>query len=378
MAWGRRRERHQRLEKRDRSDRRRRRELRRGQSLTWDIAPLMVLAGAGVALLQDGSHGKGPRRALEPGRGRRARSPGEIPKRGWKDILLRTKAEFSQDQVPLVSAGVTFYTLLALFPGMAAFVGLYGLVADVSDVQRHLALLSFMLPSSALNFLGQQMVRLAEANNGSLSLAFVVGLLASIWSANGAMKAMMTGLNIAYDEEERRGFVRKTLTSLAFTLGFLAFIMAMIGLLAAQPFIETFVGPRAATMFGWISWPIMLAGLIVGLALLYRFGPSRDPVKWRWISWGSGAVIVFWAIASALFSLYVANFAHYDKTYGSLGAIIGFMMWAYLSTMVVLAGAELNSEIEHQTAVDTTVGAPRPMGLRRARMADTLGAAQRA
>lgn len=376
MARRRRQEQHQRLEKQSRRDRRRRREQRRGQSLTWDLAPLMVLAGAGVALLQDAAGGEKRRRALEPGRGRLARSPGEIPRRGWKDILLRTKDEFLRDRVPLVSAGVTFYTLLALFPGMAAFVGLYGLVADVSDVQRHLALLSFMLPPSALNFLGEQMVRLAEANRGGQSLAFVVGLLASIWSANGAMKAMMTGLNIAYDEEEKRGFIRRTLVSLAFTLGFLAFIMAMIGMLAAKPIIETFVGPGAANLFGWISWPVMLAGLIVGLALLYRFGPSRDPVKWRWISWGSAAVIVFWAIASAAFSIYVSNFAHYDKTYGSLGAIIGFMMWAYLSTMVVLAGAELNSEIEHQTAVDTTVGAPRPMGLRRARMADTIGAAQ--
>ena len=163
---------------------------------------------------------------------------------------------------------------------------------------------------------------------------------------------------------------------MAFTLGLLVFVISAVALLALKPVIETFIGHQAAVVFGWLSWPALLVGLTVGLALLYRYGPSRDPVRWRWITWGSAGVIVFWVIASLLFSLYVGNFAHYDKTYGSLGAVIGFMMWIYLSTVVVLAGAELNSETEHQTAVDTTSGAPKPMGLRRAVMADTLGEAK--
>lgn len=347
---------------------------RRGGSLAWDLAPLMVLAGAGVALLQPPG-GAGGRR-LEIGRGRRAASPAEIPKRGWKDILLRTKSEFSEDQALLIAAGVTFYTLLALFPGIAAFVSLYGLFADVNEVERHLQLLAFILPPAALNFIGAEMVRIATANTGGQSLAFAGGLLLSIWSAKGAMDALMTGLNIAYEERERRGYLRRTLVALAFTLGLLAFAIMAIGLLAARPAIETFVGRQAGMIFGWISWPALLVMLTLGLALLYRFGPSRDPVQWKWITWGSAGVIVFWLAASALFSAYVGAFAHYDKTYGSLGAVIGFMMWIYLSAVVLLAGAELNSEIEHQTAVDTTVGEPRPMGFRRAKMADTLGAAQ--
>jgi membrane protein len=348
---------------------------RRGGSLAWDLAPLVVLAGAGLALAQSTAGRSGGSR-LERGRGRRATSPAKIPKRGWKDILLRAKAEFSEDQVPLVSAGVAFYTLLALFPGLAAFVSLYGLFADVAEAQRHLHILALFLPPAGLAFIGEQMIRLATAGKGGLSLAFVTGLLVSIWSANGAVRALITGLNIAYEERETRGFLRATLISLAFTFGLLAFVIVALGLLAAGPAIEAFVGPRAALLFGWISWPVLIALLILGLALLYRFGPSRDPVQWKWITWGSAGVIVFWLIASALFSLYVGSFANYDRTYGSLGAVIGFMMWIYLSTIVVLAGAELNAEIEHQTTVDTTTGRPLPMGLRGARMADTVGAAQ--
>jgi membrane protein len=305
-----------------------------------------------------------------------ARAPREIPRRGWKDILIRARREFSEDQVPLVAAGVTFYTLLALFPGLAAFVGLYGLFADAGDAQRHLAILSWILPPAVLQFLGEQMIRIAASGKDTQSLAFAGGLLLSIWSANGAVRSMMTGLNIAYEETERRSYLRQTLISLGFTLGFIAFVLASVALLAAGPVIGAFVGAQAAMVFGWVTWPLLLAGLMVGLGLLYRFGPSRDPVRWKWITWGSAGVILFWIAASALFSAYVGAFAHYDKTYGSLGAAIGFMMWIYLSAIVLLAGAELNAEIEHQTTVDTTTGAPLPMGLRNATMADTVGAAQ--
>jgi membrane protein len=349
---------------------------RHGDSLAWDLAPLVVLAGAGVALLQPPDRRIGLGLGFERGRGRRARSPGEIPKRGWKDILRRARSEFVEDQVPMVAAGVTFFTLLALFPGVAVFVALYGLFADIGEVQRHLHLLAFILPPAAVGLIGDEMIRIAAASKGGQTLAFVLGLLASIWSANGAVQALITGLNIAYEEVERRGPVKKRLVALAFTLGLLAFAMAAVTLLAAQPAVEAFAGPQAATLFGWICWPLLLVALTLGLALLYRFGPSRDPARWKWISWGSAAVVIFWLAASALFSLYVSHFGHYDKTYGSLGAAVGFMMWIYLSVVVVLAGAELNAEIEHQTTVDTTVGAPMPMGLRRATMADTVGAAQ--
>jgi len=350
------------------------------ESLAWDLAPLVVLAGTGVALLQgDGDRHKrhAPRYAeLERGRGRHAASPRHIPQQGWKDILNRTRKEVAEDQVPLVAAGVTFYTLLALFPGLAAFVSLYGLFADPAEAYRQLRILAFIVPAGVMDFLADQMIRLAQGDKGGQSLGFILGLLASIWSANGAVKAIITGLNIAYEEKEDRPLVTRTLISLAFTVGFLAFVILSVALIAAPPAVEAVAGPQMAAALSWISWPILAALLTVGLALLYRYGPSREPVRWRWITWGSGGVVAFWLLGSMLFSVYVGNFAHYDKTYGSLGAAIGLMMWIYLSAMVVLAGAELNSEIEHQTAVDTTTGPPLPMGLRRAKMADTLGAAQ--
>jgi membrane protein len=329
-------------------------ERRGGASLAWDLAPLVVLASAGVTLLGPGRRLSG----LSLGPGRRATSPTQIPRRSWKAIFLRTRKEFFQENIPMIAAVVAFYALLALFPGIAAFVALYGVFADVAEAERHLQALSFVLTPEMLKLVGDQMIRLASADKGGQSLAFAASLLVSLWSANGAVKAMMTGLTIAYDQEETRSYLRKTLVSLAFTLGFLVFVFAAIGLLAAGPAIAAFAGQPAATLFGWISWPVLLAGLTVGLALLYRFGPSRDPVRWRWITWGSIAVVIFWMIVSALFSLYVENFGHFNKTYGSLGAVIGFMIWIFLSMLVVLAGAELNAEIERQTAADAADRAP--------------------
>jgi len=334
------------------------------------------------AALAAGARGRAPDRSTlstagERGdRGRAAEEPSQIPKAGWKDIVIRTWKEFSDDQIAMIAAGVTFYALLAIFPGIAAFVALYGLLADVADAQRHLQMLSVILPAGVISLVGDQMVRVAQDKAEGLSLAALGGLALSIWSANGAMKAVMTGLNVAYDEHEKRGFVRKTATSLGFTLGFLAFILGVVGVLATQAGLEATRGHGAALGFAAAAWPMVLLGLIGGLALLYRYGPSRDRVQWRWISWGSAIVALGWLAASFLFSTYVANFGRFDKTYGPLGAVIGFMTWTWISSLVVLLGAELNSEIEHQTAQDTTTGAPQPLGRRGAVMADTIGEAQ--
>jgi membrane protein len=312
----------------------------------------------------------------DPARGRQAATPEQIPARGWKDILLRTRKEFAEDQIPLVSAGVTFYALLAMFPALGSFVALYGLFADVSEVRGHLQVLSAVLPAGALTFLAGEMVRVSAAHEAGLSFAFIGGLALSIWSANGATKAMITAMNIAYDETEKRGFFKRTLISLGFTLGLLIFGISALAAIAAPPAIESFLGPSAATVFRLSTWPVLLVAVGLGLAVLYRYGPSRHKARWRWLTWGSGAALLLWIAASAAFSIYVANFANYEKTYGSLGAAVGLMMWVYVSSQVVLFGAELNSEIEHQTARDTTVGPEKPLGARGAVMADTVGAPQ--
>lgn len=314
--------------------------------------------------------------AHERGHGRHAERPAEIPARGWKDILLRTVKEFGEDEIPMIAAGCTFYTLLALFPAIGAFVALYGLFADVSEAQRHVQAMSAVLPGGAISLIGDQMIRAAAARHGGLSLAFVIGLAVALWSANGAMKAIITGLNIAYEEREKRGIVGKILVPLAFTVGFLAFAVIAIALAAIGASLADRLGSGAGWLYGLVYWPMLFVGLAAGMALLYRFGPSRSTVRWRWISWGSVLAAVAWLLMSAAFSFYVANFGHYDRDYGALGAAIGFMTWTWLSTMVLLLGAELNSEIEHQTARDTTTGAPLPLGARGAVMADTVGKAQ--
>lgn len=317
-----------------------------------------------------------PARAGESGRGRDADSPSEIPRKGWKDILLRTWKEFLDDEAPLVAAGVTFYSLLALFPGIGAFVALWGLFGDVSQAQQDLRSLTAVLPGGAITVISDHMANVAAAHEGGLSFAALGGFLVSIWSANGAMKAIIAGVGIAYDEKDERSFLAKTLTSLGFTLGVLAFAVATAAVLVAQAAIGAANGRVAALVFGSAAWPALFIVLVAGLAILYRYGPSRDRAKWRWLTWGSVGAAAAWLAASVAFSLYAANFGSYDKTYGALGAVIGFMTWIWISAMVVLLGAELNSEIEHQTARDSTVGAPRPLGERGATMADTVGEAQ--
>lgn len=323
--------------------------------------------------------GRSARAAMERSgddRGHEADAPHEIPARGWKDILLRTIREFREDQAPLVAAGVTFYVLLAVFPALTTLVSLYGLFADVTQVGEHVARLAGIVPREGIVFLSEQMTRIAGAADGGLSLAFLGGLVLSLWSANGATRAVITALNIAYEEEETRPFLRRTLLSLAFTVGGVIFVLAALFVIGAPSALEPYIGPMGARLLAWLSWPAILLAAGLGLALLYRHGPSRDDVKWSWLSWGSAAALALWLAVSAAFSIYVSNFAHYEKTYGSLGAVIGLMMWVYLSTQVVLFGAELNSEIEHQTVRDTTVGPERPLGARGAVMADTVGEPQ--
>ena len=321
----------------------------------------------------------GPRAAerAEPERGRSADHPAKIPLRGWKDIALRTWTEFNDDRIMATAAGVTFFTLLAMFPAIAAFVSLYGLFFDVANVRDQLRLLAGFIPRDALAFVGDQMQALTKGDGGKLGLAFVVSLLLSLWSANGAVKAMIDGLNVAYGERERRGFVKLNLITLTFTAGSIVFALLAIGAVVVAPTVLNFLRVDAG---GWwiaaLRWPALLVVLALGLSAVYRFGPSRRKPRWRWITLGGVVAAVLWLAASLLFSWYVQAFGAFNKTYGSLGAVFAFMTWLWYTTTIVLVGAELNAEIEHQTAVDTTTGTPRPMGERGAKMADTLGASK--
>jgi membrane protein len=311
---------------------------------------------------------------MEHGRGRHAGSPGEIPAAGWKDILWRTWSEFNDDRITTVAASVAFFGILALFPGMAAFVSLYGMFADVSTAQKHLALLAGVLPADSLTFIGGEMIRVAATKQASLSATFGISLVLSLWSANAGIKSLFHGLNVAYEEREKRGFVRLNLITLGFTIAMLAFVMlAMIAMVGAPVALEFFNLDAKSRLLAATRWPLLVLVVVAGLSITYRFGPSREHPRWRWVTWGGVVAAFGWLGVSLLFSWYVGSFGHYSITYGSLGAVIGFMTWMWLSVTVILLGAELNAEMEHQTVRDSTTGEPLPMGVRGARMADTLG-----
>jgi membrane protein len=317
------------------------------------------------------------KRAAEKGRGRRARYFWQIPWRGWKDILWRTYMQFNEDRLLAVAGGVVFFVLLALFPGISAFVSLYGLFADRATLADHLGVIAMIAPSEAFGIIREQIERVMKTSNDNLGLAFLISFGLALWSANAGMKAVMDALNVAYEEKEERSFVRLNIESLLFTLGcFIGLLFAIAGIVVL-PLIMDFLGLSVVSeaLFFYFRWPALLLVLVTFLSTLYRFGPSRRHAKWTWLTPGSVIASLLWFLGSLLLSWYVENFANYNAVYGTLGAAVGLMMWLWLSAIAILFGAELNAEIEHQTAQDTTIGPPKPLGVRGATMADTVGQA---
>lgn len=316
--------------------------------------------------------------SADDGRGRAATRPAAIPAKGWKDIAWRIYGAISSHRILLVAAGVTYYALLAIFPALAALVALYGIFADPSSIEGGLQSMSTLLPRDALQLLGDQIKRLTEHRGSTLGITFFVGLLVSLWSASSGMKALLDALNVVYEETEKRGFIKLTAVALAFTLGTLAFMLLALAATVVVPLLLRFIGleQQTALIVSLLRWPLLLVMAALAFAILYRFGPSRHWAKWRWVSWGSVLASALWLVASALFSWYAANFGQYDVTYGTIGAAIAFLTWMWISTVIVLLGAQTNAEIEHQTARDSTIGPEKALGARHANMADTVGAAQ--
>lgn len=307
-------------------------------------------------------------------RGRQADSPQDIPPRGWLDIAKRTGAKFSENELMSEAASVTFYALLSLFPAITALVSTYSLFADPSAIKSQFDSAAGFIPSGGLQIIDDQVQRLTQSPTSGLSVGAIVGILAALWSANQGSKAMLSALNRVYGEREQRGFVKLTATSLAFTVGGVLALLAGIGLVLVLPLVFRYIGLAGVfdAMVKIARWPVVLIGIMVGLALLYRFGPSRNQAKWRWVTWGGAIGAVSWVVLSFGFSWYVQHFGSYNKTYGSLGAIIGFMTWIWLSSTVLLLGAQINAEMETQTARDTTVSGGRPPGRRGASAADAV------
>ena len=315
----------------------------------------------------------------EPGRGRGADEPARIARRGWWDIARRTTREVRDDNVSTIAASVAFYAMLAVFPALIAVISVYGLVADPRDVRDQIESFTSALPEDASRLMTNQLNSITRESGNGLGVGVVVGIAAALWTAAGGVSALIKGLNLVYDETESRKFVRLRGLAVLLTLGGVATVVVMLGLIvAAPPLVRRLTGSGlGSSALVALRWPLLAALILFGLAVLYRFAPNRRRAKWRWVSWGAVVATAVWLLASAGFSIYVDRMGSYNETYGSLGAVIILMLWLYLSAFAVLVGAELNAEMERQTAEDTTAGQERPMGTRDAHAADTLGARAR-
>src|SRR4051794_3590863 len=281
------------------------------------------------------------KRASEPGRGREAKRPEDIPSRGWADILWRVVWTIPEDRVLATAGGVAFFALLAVFPGLAAGVSLFGLFAGGTTMSRHLNLLSGLLPQGVLDLLAQEMSRLTSQSTNTLGTAFLVSVAVAFWSANSGVVALFDALNVIYKEREKRTLFRLYGTTFLFTLGAIGFGLAATTAVVVIPLILTFVGFGSFSdrLLSIARWPILLILVVLGLALIYRYGPSRHEAKWRWVTWGSALATLLWMLGSVAFSWYVASFDSYNRTYGSLGAGGGLMAWVLAGLRKAVVGA---------------------------------------
>jgi membrane protein len=347
----------------------------------WGILIAAALTAYGIRAKrrqQEAGGGQAAGGRVGDGRGRRASSPGQIPARGWWDILMRVKDDISCNNLSLIAAGVAFYAFLAIPSALTALVSLYGLVFNPDDVQRQLQGLQGVLPGEGATVIADQLKNISSGSGSKLGVGLVFSLLVALWSTRSGTSSLITALDIAYGEQEKRGFIRFQAIALGLTLGAVLFAVVALALVAVLPAIIDLLplGRFGRTVAEIVRWPLLVVLMMVALAALYRFAPSREEPKWRWVSWGAVIATLLWIAGSALFSVYVREFASYDKTYGSLGAVVVLLIWLYLTCFAVLLGAQINAEIERQTAHDSTTGRQKPMGARGARAADTIGPAR--
>jgi membrane protein len=313
-------------------------------------------------------------RAGNHGRGRNAEEPQDMPAAGWRDVLRRLAADFGHDNLSLMAAGIAFYALLSFTPALTALVALYGLVFDPTQVENQVASLEGMIPEEARNLIGGQLTAIVQASSSKLGIGLIVSLALALWSANSGTSALMQALNVVNGEQEKRSLLRYYADALALTFALVLFGILSLVLVAIVPAVIGLLpfGDYGKTIVDWSRWPVLIVLSAIGMAIIYRYAPSRTEPRWSWASPGAAAATVLWLIGSALFSVYVTDFATYNKTYGSLGAVIVLLLWLWLSALAVLLGAELNAELEHQTARDTTRPPRKPMGRRGAYVADTV------
>jgi membrane protein len=308
-------------------------------------------------------------------RGREVEHPRQIPPRGWKDVLWRSWEDVNERNIFLAAGGVTYAVLVALFPALAALISIYGLVMNPSRIEQNFGSLSQALPPESQRLLLDEIHQLVSASNGKLGTAAIAGLVLALWSASRGMSGMITALDIAYGQTEHRGFFKFNGLALLLTLAMIVGGVVIIALVAVLPAVVQFIGINA--LIKWVlllsEWPLLGVLMMFGLAILYRVAPDRAAAQWRWVSPGAAVATVLWILGSIAFSVYVSNFGSYDKTYGSLGGVVVLLTWLYLTAFFALLGAMINAQSERQTRRDSTIGPPKPMGMREAWAADTLG-----
>jgi membrane protein len=299
-------------------------------------------------------------------RGHKAEKPSQIPKKGWKDIALRVKDQLTKDHVSILSAGIAFYFFLAIFPALAAALSIYGLIMEPAEVEQQIGQLANVLPEQAHQMISNILEKQFEKSQSSLGWRLVVSILISLWSANKGTKAVFQGVNITYDEIDERGFFKLTALTLLFTIGGIIIGLIAIAMVVAFPAIIDKIGLPSTleTIIQLLRWPILALIVMFALAGVYKVAPCRKSPEFKWTSWGAIIATVLWLAGSLLFSLYVNNFGSFDEIYGSFAAVIILMLWFFLTGFIILLGAEINSEMEHQTSRDTTTGEDKPMGQR--------------
>jgi membrane protein len=296
--------------------------------------------------------------------------PEDIPARGWKQILIDTWKDAGKDNLSLVAAGVAFYAFLAFVPLLTAFMLSYGLVAEPESVVRHMQTLTSLMPQNAAAIIGDQLRNMTETSGAKTGFALIIALAVALYGASKGAGSIMTALNIVFEVEEGRSFIKRTLMALAMTAGAVLVLFLAILAIAALNFLESIVpnlGGVLQAMLKILFFLIAGAAVVRLLAVIYRYGPNRPEAEWKWITPGSASATVIWLAATAGFGVYVSNFGNYNATYGSLGAVVVFLTWLYLTAYVVLLGAELNAILEievargkaHKPAAEATAPKPR-------------------